>query len=138
MAVTGRPSIYTPEIAKEICDTVSCSPKALQSLCLMNPHWPSYNCIYEWIRDNRRNFGDDYAVAKDNQADCLVDDILRIIDKPETFIDESGNERNDVGMMRLKVDSLKWQAMKLKPRKYADKAQTELTIKHEENLKDLG
>ncbi len=135
--VGGRPSIYTPELGKEICDTVSSAVKGLPTLCQMHDHWPSYNAIYEWIQDNRQGFGDMYAKAKESQADYLFDEILRIIDKPETFI-ENGVERNDVAMMRLKVDSLKWQAMKLKPRRYADKVQTELTIKHEENLEDLG
>ena len=135
----GRPSIYTSELAKEICDTIASSNKALQSLCESNPHWPRYNCIYEWISDNRMGFGDMYAKAKESQADYLAEDILRIIDKPETFFDEHGNERNDVGMIRIKVDALKWHAMKLKPKKYGDKQQieTKVTISHEERLKDL-
>ncbi len=134
----GRPSIYTEELGKEICDVISSTTKGLPTLCQIYDHWPSYNAIYEWIQQNRNGFGDMYAKAKENQADYLVDDILRIIDKPETFIDEDGNEKNDVAMMRLKVDSLKWQAMKLRPRKWADKAQTELTIKHEDNIQDLA
>jgi hypothetical protein len=119
MAV-GRPSMHTPELAKEICDTIASSTKGLHSLCQMHAHWPSYNAIYEWINDNREGFGDLYAKAKESQADYLCDDILRIIDKPETYI-ENGVERNDVAMMRLKVDSMKWQAMKLKPRRWGDK-----------------
>lgn len=118
----GRPSIYTPEIAKEICDTIATSNKALQTLCQMHPHWPGYSTLWEWIEDNRQGFADLYAKAKESQADYLVDDILRIIDKPETYV-ENGVERNDVAMMRLKVDSMKWQAMKLKPKKYDNKGE---------------
>lgn len=114
---SGRPSIYTPELGKEICEVISSTTKGLPTLCQIYDHWPSYNAIYEWIQDNRCGFGDMYAKAKENQADYLVDDILRIIDKPETFIAE-GVERNDVGMIRVKVDALKWHAMKLKPKKY--------------------
>ncbi len=121
----GRPSIYTDAIAQEICDTISTSNQSLQVLCLKNPHWPSFNAIYEWQRDNRENFGEKYAKAKEAQADYLAESILTIIDKPETFIDETGQERNDVGMMRLKVDSLKWQAMKLKPKKYGKQEEQE-------------
>ena len=116
----GRPSIYTSEIGKEICDTIATTTKGLPTLCQMYDHWPSYNAIYEWISDNRQGFGDMYAKAKESQADYLCEDILRIIDKPETYV-ENGVERNDVGMMRLKIDSLKWQAMKLKPRRWGDK-----------------
>lgn len=134
---TGRPSIYTPKIAKEICDTIRSTTKGLPTLCQMNDNWPGYNTIYEWISLNREGFGDMYAKAKEDQADFLADDILRIIDKPETFVDENGLERNDVAMMRLKVDSLKWQAMKLKPKRYNDKLQIDQTIKHEDTLESL-
>lgn len=119
-----RPSIYTPELGKEICDTIAESNIGLYGILKLNPHWPCYNAIYEWIADNREGFGDMYAKAKEAQADYLVDDILTIIDKPETFI-ENGVERNDVAMMRLKVDSLKWQAMKLKPRRWGKPADEE-------------
>lgn len=61
-----------------------------------------------------------------------------MVDKPETFIDENGNERNDVGMLRLKVDALKWQAGKLRPRKWGDKQSIEVsTVPHEDQLTAL-
>lgn len=131
----GRPSIYTPELAKEICDTIGSTTKGLPTLCQMNDHWPCYNAIYEWIQDNRCSFGDMYAKAKENQADYLVDDILRIIDKPETFI-ENGVERNDTQMIRIKVDAMKWQAMKLKPKKY-DKHVEDLQADNERVKQEL-
>lgn len=105
-------------------------------ICIENPHWPHYATIWEWIADNRMGMGDKYAKAKEKQADHLCESILTIIDKPETFI-ENGVERNDVGMCRLKVDALKWQAMKLKPKKYGDRQQIDTTITHEGTIKDL-
>jgi len=135
----GRPSMYTSSLGKEICDTIATSSQSLQTLCEKHSHWPSYNAIYEWLRDNREGFGELYARAKEDQADHLAESILRIIDKPETFYDENGNERNDVAMMRLKVDSLKWHAMKLKPKKYGDRQQieTKVTLSHEDSLNEL-
>ena len=125
--VCGRPSMYTPELAQDICDTISSTTKGLPTLCQIHDHWPSYNAIYEWIQQNRNGFGDMYAKAKESQADYLADDILRIIDKPETFIDEDGRERNDTQMIRLKVDALKWHAMKLKPKKWGDRTNVEVS-----------
>lgn len=136
---TGRPSIYNIAIATEICDTIALSNQSLQSLCFANDHWPSYQAIYEWITSNREGFGDLYAKAKEAQADHLCDSILTIIDKPETVIGEDGIERTDVAMCRLKVDSLKWQAMKLKPKKYGiQHQQVDATITHESTLQDLA
>jgi hypothetical protein len=136
---SGRPSIHTHELAKEICDTIAESNQSLYVLCHKNPHWPCYNAIYEWINDNRQGFGDLYAKAKENQADYLAESILTIIDKPETFYDENGNERNDTQMIRIKVDALKWHAMKLKPKKWGERTQvdTNLIVSHEESIKDL-
>jgi len=132
---TGRPSIYSDELAKDICDTIATTTKGLPTLCQIYSHWPSYETIYAWIRENKQPFSDMYAKAKEDQADYLVDDILRIIDKPETFV-EDGVERNDVAMMRLKVDSLKWQAMKLKPKKY-DKHVEEIKADNEQLKAEL-
>lgn len=137
----GRPSLYTDELAREICSTIATTTKGLPTLCVINSHWPSYETIYAWMRVDgeqfNKIFSDMYAKAKEDQADYLCEDILRIIDKPETFTDESGQERNDVAMMRLKVDSLKWQAMKLKPRRWGDKTPT-LLVTHEDDLKSLS
>ena len=114
----GVKSIINDDLAQEICDTIACSTKGLPTLCQMHDNWPCYQTIHEWILSNNQGFADKYAKAKQSQADYLCEDILRIIDKPETFTDENGFERNDVGMMRLKVDSMKWQASKLRPKKW--------------------
>jgi hypothetical protein len=132
----GRPSIYTPELAEEICQAISVSNKALQTICMSHEHWPSYVTIWDWIQKDRNGFAKLYAEAKEAQADYLCESILTIIDKPETFVDENGNERNDVAMMRLKVDSMKWQAMKLKPKKY-DKYVEDLQADNERVKKEL-
>jgi hypothetical protein len=121
----GRPSIYTSELAKEICATISTSTKSLQALCKLHDNWPSENAIHEWIHDNRCGFGEDYTRAKEAQADHLAEAILYVIDKPETYFDEAGNERNDVPMIRVKVDALKWHAMKLKPKKWGNEQKIE-------------
>ncbi len=126
----GRPTIYSTALGKEICSKIATTTKGLPTLCQMYDNWPSYETIYAWIREKQQPFSDMYAQAKEDQADYLCEDILRIIDKPETF-EENGIERNDVGMCRLKVDSLKWQAMKLKPRKWGEKAYEDLKMDNE-------
>lgn len=132
----GRPSIYTAELAQEICQAISISNKALQTICMEHEHWPSYVTIWDWIQKNRNGFAKLYAAAKEAQADHLCESILTIIDKPETFIDENGKERNDTQMIRLKVDALKWQAMKLKPKKY-DKHVEDLQADNERVKQEL-
>jgi hypothetical protein len=117
----GRPTDCTDAMMSEICDTIGSSHLGLPTLCSINAHWPKYQTIFRWISENRNGFSDMYAKAKESQADFLTESILVVIDKPETYIDDNGQERNDVGMLRLKVDAFKWQASKLRPKKWGDK-----------------
>lgn len=131
----GRPSLYTDDLADIICTAIASSNRGLPTLCESNPHWPAYRTITQWITQDYRGFALKYTQAKAKQADFLCDAILDIIDKPETFFDENGNERNDVAMMRLKVDALKWQAGKLNAKKYGEKQSIEVSsVPHEDQL----
>lgn len=135
----GRPSIYTDELADEICNEIASSNRGLPTLCDSHSHWPTYRTVSSWIAQDYRGFFLKYTQAKEKQADFLCDAILDIIDKPEVFYDENGNERNDVAMMRLKVDALKWQAGKLRPKKYGDKQSIEVSqVPHEDQLNQLA
>ncbi len=134
----GRPASYNQDIANEICNAITTSVRSLEALCNAHPHWPCFKTVYSWINQNKNGFLQQYTLAKEQQADYLCDSILTIVDKAETFIDENGNERNDVAMLRLKVDSLKWQAGKLRPRKWGDKQSLEISqVPHEDQLTAL-
>jgi hypothetical protein len=66
-----------------------------------------------------------YTRAREDQADTLADEIQAISDEmPLETTDKDGNTKFDsayIQWMRLRVDSRKWIASKLKPRKYGDK-----------------
>ena len=68
-----------------------------------------------------------YARAREDQADTLADEIQAIADEmPMEITDEKGVSRFDsayINWMRLRVDSRKWVAAKLKPRKYGDRVE---------------
>lgn len=75
-----------------------------------------------------------YARAREAQADKLADDILAIADdgQRDTYIDSDGNERTDqdvIARSRLRVDARKWLASKMAPKKYGDKTESEVTHK---------
>tara|TARA_Y100000588_G_scaffold4466_1_gene5594 strand:+ start:458 stop:691 length:234 start_codon:yes stop_codon:yes gene_type:complete len=58
----GRPTNYSPELAKEICDTIASSSIGIKRLCKEMPAWPSHNTIYRWLA-NYSEFSDQYAQA---------------------------------------------------------------------------
>lgn len=71
-------------------------------------------------------FVDQYARAREVQADSLADEILHIADDSQFDVarDEDGNEivnMNHIQRDRLRVDARKWLAGKLRPKKYGDK-----------------
>jgi len=136
----GRPSKYTPELAKEICDAIASSSKGLETLCKENPHWPAPKNINIWRRKHEE-FRIAYAQSKIDQIETLVDEILEIADdtSKDTIIkvDENENEKETynaewVNRSRLRIDTRKWLAAKLVPRLYGDRA-----VKNDEDKEDF-
>jgi len=125
MTRTGRPTTFTPEIAEEICKTISCSSSGLRKLCKVNPHWPNANTIFEW-RIKHPDFGEQYARAKEHQVQSLIDEIIEIADDTSQDLIESEDGKlkanhEHINRSRLRIDTRKWLAAKLCPRLYGNK-----------------
>ncbi len=128
----GRPSGYTEDMAIEICARLA-SGESLVRMCKADD-MPSVSTVYRWIQAHEE-FRDNYTRAREDQADTLADEILDIANTPVVGVKTKTNEKGEVetteGDMiehrRLQVDARKWIAAKLKPKKYGDKQQTEVT-----------
>lgn len=103
----GRPSDFTQEKADDICSWLA-EGHSLRGYC-EKPGAPDMTTIMRWLR-LEEGFSKQYARAKEESADALADDILHIADTAK-----------DANLGRLRVDSRKWIASKLKPKKYGDK-----------------
>lgn len=137
----GRPTKYTKELGKEICDTLAMSVHGIRRICRENEHFPSFETIQQW-REGREEFSDLYEAAKLKQALRFAEDIVDIADELiDPFITtDKGVIPNPqaVPHARLRMDARKWIACKLLPKVYGDKMQQEVTIvKHEDALKEL-
>ncbi len=103
--------------------------------CLLFVHFPP---VGEKVQDRRfhsplrenAEFRAQYAHAREMQADTLFDEALDIADDGTNDwmerLDKDGNEIFDhehVQRSRLRVDTRKWAAGKLAPKKYGDKFQ---------------
>lgn len=104
----ARPSDFTDEIAEAICSLLA-EGKSLRSVCRRDD-MPDKSTVFRWLRHHEL-FRDQYARAKEESADALVEDILDIAD----------DDAEDVHRSKLKVDARKWIAAKMKPKKYADR-----------------
>ena len=136
----GRPSKYTPELARQICKLVAVTPLGLRKLCLMHDWMPHQDTIREW-RFDYPEFSALYTQAKVQQADILVEDCLDIADdtREDITIDEHGNEKINfeiVARSRLKIDTRKFMGIKLLPKVYGDEKELQDTRIQNELLKE--
>lgn len=116
MAELGRPTIYSDKIASEIVERMA-DGQSLRSICA-DAHMPARSTVIRWLTVNE-DFSAQYAKAREEQAEALFEDLLDIADG------KNGSE--DVQRDRLRVDTRKWIASKIVPKKYGDKLTTEHT-----------
>lgn len=111
----GRPSDYTDETAIRMLTRLTLG-EGLVRIC-RDEDMPHVSTVYRWLQTNQ-DFRDRYELARAEQADTLADQLTDIADNatPE-----------NVQVARLRVDARKWIAAKLKPKKYGDKVQNEVT-----------
>lgn len=114
----GRPSDYTDEKAAEICDLIA-SGKALSSICKAEG-MPGVTTVFRWL-DAHEQFRKDYARAREAQADFLAEETLEIADDSAKDFTGEGFNSEHVQRSRLRVDTRKWWASKVAPKKYGER-----------------
>ena len=147
MAKLGRPTLYTDELAAEICRRIV-EGESLTRIC-KDDDMPNVSSVYLWIIKNK-DFSNMYAHAREDQADTYSDQIVDIGEEVPMMVitDEDGKvtKRIDpagVNRNRLRVDARKWVAAKLKPKKYGDRQvvagdpDAPLEVKHSGTLDDV-
>ena len=123
----GRPSRYTPDLAADICRRLA-DGEPLRSIC-RDPAMPDKATVLRWLADKAKaDFRDQYAHARQMQADALFDEALEIADDTtgDLTTDKDGKEtvnHENIQRSRLRVDTRKWAAGKLAPKRYGDKIQ---------------
>lgn len=130
----GRPSKYTPELADEICSEIVLG-FSLRTICKAETR-PAVSTIFNWFR-SYPEFLEQYEKAKTAQADTLAEELLDISDDGSNdWMEKFGKDGESVGWQlnsehvqrsRLRVDTRKWIASKLKPKKYGEKITAEHT-----------
>lgn len=121
-----RPSEYTQELADRICAQLA-EGKSLRTVCKAEDT-PSTVTVFSWLR-TRPEFLNQYTRAKEEAADALAEEMLDIADEGSNDWmaihdgENVGYRQNGeaVNRSRLRVDTRKWIAAKLKPKKYGDK-----------------
>ena len=118
----------TQALANSICDEIA-NGSSLRSICQADG-LPSVGTVCRWLAENA-DFAEQYARAREAQAEFYADEIVSISD---------GGEEADPTRDRLRVDARKWVASKLLPKKYGDRAELNVsgTIDVRQWLQKLG
>lgn len=124
----GRPTEYNDDIANQICDIVSNTPKMLEEICDENPHLPDAVTVYRW-RIRHPEFGQKYAIAKQCQIEPLVSTILFKARQKHRDLVDLGDKISvntaAIKRLQIEVDAIKWFAAKLAPKLYGDKKESD-------------
>ena len=107
---------------------------------------PDKSTILRWL-DAHAEFRDQYARAREAQADHFAEEILEISDdgtndwmrrqQGEDTVEVANHEH--ISRSKLRVDARKWLMSKMAPKKYGDKLELagRLAISHEDALDQL-
>jgi transposase-like protein len=98
---------FTAEIGNRICAELSAG-KSLRSVC--TEFGLARQTVFDWLR-RQPEFAEQYAIAKEESADYLAEEMLEIAD----------DRSEDPQSRRVRVDTRKWIASKMKPKKYGEK-----------------
>lgn len=133
----ARPSKYSDKLATEICVRLA-EGESLRQICA-GDKMPSKSTVLRWLFDGEhKEFQDQYARAREIQAENWADEILEIADDgTNDWMKREGRDGSEyevvnqevIGRSRLRVDSRKWLMAKLMPKKYGDKSSLELSGK---------
>jgi hypothetical protein len=115
----GRPSLYTPELADEICRRLA-EGESLRAIC-RGEGMPSFATVENWVIDDRGGFHAMYRRAREVQAHNLAERALA------EAMSACGNE--DAAAARLRFDALRWYAGKLLPKAYGERVEVEQTVR---------
>ncbi len=101
---TGRPTLYTEELAEEICQRVALGETLMQ--IAQADGMPHRSTVWLWQEENPEFF-DMLQRAREWQAISFVDEIIELADDPEL---EQSHER--IQATKLRIDTRKWIASK--------------------------
>lgn len=119
----GRSSEFTQEMADTICERIA-QGESLRAIC-RDDDVPATSTVCKWLTQQPA-FAEQYARAREAQADALFDEILEIADDGTNDYTEGRNgetvvNNEAIGRSRLRVDARKWMAGKLRPKVYGEK-----------------
>lgn len=130
----GRPSMYSEALATTICERIA-NGESLTAIC-KDEGIPSKVTVFKWLKEHGE-FVNQYARAREMQADHYLDEIFEIADDGSNDWMErqvkggaavKAVDQEHIQRSRLRVDTRKWAMAKLAPKKYGEKLDLSLNL----------
>jgi len=128
----GRPSTYTVELAREICERIA-HGEVLNQIC-RDEHMPARPTVIGWLRAHPE-FDAEYIRSREQMMDIWAEEVVEISeDGTNDWMErEIANGRvvtvtnaEATARSKLRVDSRKWLLSKLRPETYGDSQRIDL------------
>ncbi|MGN6768489.1 MAG: terminase small subunit protein [Rhizobiaceae bacterium] len=134
--MSGRPTIFTQELADLICERLS-EGESLRTICI-DEGMPDKATVFRWLAKHY-DFATIYARAREVQAEVLADELVEIADDGTNDWMERKNADGDIvgwqengealRRSQLRISTRQWIAERMLPKKYGTKVHNELTGK---------
>lgn len=112
---------FSQQLFDEICGKIA-DGKSLRDICDNNEDMPSQRAFFNWLNGSEE-LVQQYARARESQADSLFDECLSIADQYDPAAEKL--DADHIQRARLRIDTRKWMAGKLRPKKYGEKVTLE-------------
>jgi hypothetical protein len=114
--MTGRPSLYSEELAERICDRLM-DGESLRTICL-DDDMPSARTVHKWLLNDLGTLVQQYTRARTVQAHLNFEEAREIVETDP-----------DPVRARLRFDQRRWAAGKLLPKVYGERVDTYAEVK---------
>lgn len=124
----ARPTDYSEELIAELCSRLA-EGKSMRTVCKADD-MPAMSTAFRWLNEHPE-FQEHYARASSERAEAYVEEIFDIADDATNDYMEDDYQKGrtpgytlngeNIQRSKLRVDTRKWYASKVKPKKYGDK-----------------
>jgi hypothetical protein len=143
--VRQKPSSYSPRLAAQICARIAAG-EAVRAIA-QTPGMPASSTIYLWL-NTQEDFRLLHAAACEERADALAEEMVAIADDCSGDWKAGGKDgkervfdRENLARAKLRIETRRWRAARLAPRKYGDRAEATgagpALMSHEDALAEL-
>lgn len=111
---------FSNEVFTRICERIA-EGESLRAIC-KSDDMPDASSVMRWLAaDEGGMLRKQYADAREAQADKIFDECLEIADQYDQAAEKLEGGTDHINRARLRIDTRKWMAGKLRPKVYGDK-----------------